>query len=169
MKIVCIISQVDHERYCVRERNKLAEAADLLANVNCRMSQLVAHVNNKFPKRKNVKRLVEGYDPQNIQETLPTSEYVAYTENKGDKMAFCLNTRKSGGKLIDVNTLTYVAVHELAHIASADIGHTDEFWKNFRFLLIEAVKIDIYKSVDYSQSPQPYCGTTLQENILFNK
>ena len=69
----------------------------------------------------------------------------AYSENKGEKLAFCLDTEKNGGNLIDPNTLTFVAIHELSHIASKSIGHTDEFWNNFKFLLGEAKKINIYK------------------------
>jgi hypothetical protein len=131
------------------------------------MSQLVAHLHQKFKKRSSVRRLVENYNANAIYETLPTSVQVAYTENKGEKIALCLNTQK-GGELIDLNTLTYVAVHELAHIATETIGHTDEFWSNFRFLLIEAVRINIYTPIDYSKHPQAYCGTTIDENILFD-
>ena len=32
--------------------------------------------------------------------------------------------------LIDDNTLTYVGVHELAHLATEEIGHTDTYWDN---------------------------------------
>lgn len=168
MKIVCVISEVDGQRYCVRNRKHLMFAADLLAKVTDHMTQLVAHLKQKWARRGYVIRLVENYDPRSIQETLPTSTYVAYTENKGDKMAFCTTTTKRGGKLIDLNTLTYVAVHELAHVACESIGHTDEFWRTFRTFLIEAVKIKIYKPVDYKAKPVPYCGTTISENILFD-
>ena len=48
----------------------------------------------------------KGYNPKTIVETLPTSEYTAYSENKGEKLAFCLNTKKDEqGKLIDLNHL----------------------------------------------------------------
>ena len=50
----------------------------------------------------------------------------------------------------------FVAVHELAHIASASIGHTDEFWTNFKFLLEEAEKLNIYKPIDYIKSNMIY-------------
>ena len=55
-------------------------------------------------------------------------------------MAFCFNQKKNGTQLIDENTLTFVAIHELAHIATKSIGHNDEFWNNFKFLLEEAKK-----------------------------
>lgn len=163
----CIISEVDGNSYCVRDRSKLTKAADRLAEVNGNMSTLVKHVREKYPNRSNVIRLVNGYDPKEIYETLPTSKYTAYSENKGERLAFCLNKEKGGDEIIDLNTLTFVAIHELAHIATESIGHTDEFWNNMRFLLEEARDIQIYSPVDYSNSPHPYCGMKISDSPLY--
>lgn len=167
-QLKCIVSDVDGKQYCVRERNKLTLAADRLARVNQHMQALVNHCAQKYPSRGNVKRLVEGYNPQKIYETLPTSKFTAYSENKGEKLAFCLDTEKSGGRLIDENTLTFVATHELAHVASESVGHTEEFWKNFKFLLEEAVGIGIYKPVDYKKDSQRYCGMDITDNPYYD-
>tara|TARA_B100001094_G_scaffold307634_1_gene339506 strand:+ start:568 stop:1161 length:594 start_codon:yes stop_codon:yes gene_type:complete len=164
----CIVSDKDGQKYCVREREKLEEAADLLASVTQELKRLVKHVSEKYPDRNNVKRLVDGFNPKKIMETLPTSEYTAYSENKGEKLAFCLNTKKNGNNLIDLNTLTFVAIHELAHIASESIGHKDEFWRNFKFLLTEAKEINVYNPVDYSQKPIEYCGMKITDNPYFD-
>ena len=43
----CIISGVDGNKYCVRERGKLEMAADRLANVNGNMKTLVNHCGKK--------------------------------------------------------------------------------------------------------------------------
>ena len=115
-----------------------------------------------------MKRLVAKYNPRKISETLPTSEYTAYSENKGEKLAFCLDTEKGSGSLIDSNTLTFVALHELAHVATESIGHTEEFWDNFKFLLIEAKKIGLYDPVDYSKDPQRYCGMDITDNPYYD-
>lgn len=166
----CIISNVDGNKYCVRERNKLELAADKLAQVNNNMKNLVKHCGKNFANQDNIKRLTEGFNPEKICETLPTSEYTAYSENKGEKIAFCLDTEKNGtGKLIDLNTLTFVAIHELAHVATKSIGHNDEFWSNFKFLLKEAEKINIYEPVDYKKTPQKYCGMEINDNPYFDK
>jgi hypothetical protein len=165
----CIISTVNGNKYCVRDRSKLTLAADRLANVNIKMNKLVYHLAKKYPKQKNVMLLVKNYNPQKIYETLPTSEYTAYSENKGEKLAFCLDTEKnSKGRLIDINTLTYVALHELSHIASESIGHTDEFWQNFKFLIIEAKSINIYNPVDYKSQPARYCGMNITDNPYYD-
>ena len=101
----CIISNVDGETYCVRDRAKLELAADLLAQVTQKCKDLVIHMGKKYPEDEDVQRLVQKFNPTKISETLPTSEYTAYSENKGEKLAFCLNTTKPGDKLIDINTL----------------------------------------------------------------
>ena len=164
----CIISGVDGKKYCVRERNKLELAADRLAVVNDKMNKLVEHCAKKYPNRENVTRLKKGYNPKKIMETLPTSEYTAYSQNKGEKMAFCLNTEKNSDQLIDPNTLTFVAIHELSHIATKSIGHKDEFWNNFKFLLTEADQIKIYSLVDYKKKPARYCGTDINDSPYYD-
>jgi len=165
----CIISNVDGNTYCVRERSKLELAADKLAKVNQNMKSLVEHCKNNFDSEDRIKRLTEGFNPKKITETLPTSEFTAYSENKGEKIAFCLDTEKNNkGRLIDLNTLTFVAIHELSHVASKSIGHTPEFWANFKFLLQEAEKINIYKPVDYSKNPKKYCGMEINDNPYFS-
>jgi hypothetical protein len=88
-----------------------------------------------------VKRLIRGYNPKKIYETLPTSEFTAYSENKGEKLAFCLDTEKnSQGRLIDLNTLMYVALHEVSHIATKSIGHMMNFGKISNLLLVKQKK-----------------------------
>ena len=164
----CIVSGVDGKKYCVRERSKLELAADRLATVNTKMGKLVDHCFKTYPDRENIQRLKKGYNPKKIMETLPTSEFTAFSQNKGEKMAFCLNTEKEGNQLIDPNTLMFVALHELSHIATKSIGHKDEFWQNFKFLLGEASKIGIYKQVDYKKKPARYCGTDINDNPYYD-
>lgn len=165
----CIISDVNGNKYCVRDRSKLELAANRLATINNKMNDLVAHVGKKYSDQENVKRLVNGYNPKKIYETLPTSEYTAYSENKGEKLAFCLDTEKdSKGRLIDINTLMYVALHELSHVATKSIGHTTEFWDNFKFLISEAKAIGVYNPVDYKKEPARYCGMNITDNPYYD-
>ena len=164
----CIIASKDGNRYCVREREKLELAADLLATVTDKCKKMVAYMKEKHPDDPRVKRLVEGFNPKRISETLPTSELTAYSENKGEKIAFCLNTTKDGNRLIDINTLTFVALHELSHIMTESIGHKQDFWQNFKFLLINAKEANIYQPVDYKSKPQEYCGMTINDNPYYD-
>jgi hypothetical protein len=130
--------------------------------------KLVAYVAKKYPNDEDVQRLVQKFNPTKISETLPTSEHTAYSENKGEKIAFCLNTTKEGNKLIDINTLTFVAIHELSHIMTKSEGHKQIFWQNFKFLLVAAKEANIYNPVDYKKKPQPYCGMDITDNPYFD-
>ena len=166
--LTCVISDKDGERYCVRERSKLHLAADLLAEVTQKCKTLVTALEKKYPDNDEVKRLCKNFNPSKICETLPTSEHTAYSENKGEKIAFCLNTTKDGNKLIDINTLTFVALHELSHVMTESQGHKQIFWQNFKFLLQEAVELNLYAPVDYKKNPQPYCGMDISDNPYFD-
>jgi len=165
----CIISDVNGNKYCVRDRNKLELAADRLAHVNNNLNKLVNHLSKKYPTKENVQRLVNGYNPKKIYETLPTSEFTAYSENKGEKLAFCLDTEKnSKGRLIDLNTLMYVALHEVSHIATKSIGHNDEFWNNFKFLLENAKEAGIHNPEDYKKEPKEYCSMKIHDSPYYD-
>jgi hypothetical protein len=164
----CIISSVDGNRYCVRERQKLELAADLLAKVTQKCKLLVEYMKEKHPTDPRVIKLVKGFNPKSINETLPTSELTAYSENKGEKLAFCLNTTKTGDKLIDIDTLTFVAIHELSHIMTTSIGHKQDFWQNFKFLLENAKAANIYQPVNYKKEPKEYCGMTIHDNPYYD-
>ena len=169
-QLKCIVSGVDGNKFCVRDRNKLQEAADLLAKTTQKCKELVEYVKNKFPDKENVQRLVQNFNPKKVMETLPTSSHVAYSESKGAKIAFCLNVKKNENKenLIDEHTLTFVAIHELSHTMTKSIGHKSEFWENFKFLLEEAKKAGIHEPIDYSKTPKEYCSMTITDNPYFN-
>jgi hypothetical protein len=164
----CVISTVDGKKYCVRDREKINEAADLLAKVTEKCKKLVAYLNEHYPENADVKRLVDGFNPKRISETLPTSELTAYSENKGEKIAFCLNKTKHSSTLIDLNTLTFVALHELSHVMTVSVGHKQEFWQNFKFVLENAKKAGLYTPVDYKKKPENYCGMTITDNPYYD-
>jgi len=164
----CIVSNVDGNIYCVRERIKLEMAADLLAKATNNCKLLIRVLKDKFPDDEDVERLASKFDPTAITETLPTSTYTAYSENKGEKLAFCLNKKKGGDKLIDLNTLTFVAIHELAHIMTVAEGHGQAFWENFKFLLVHADTANIYNPVDYKNNPIEFCSLKITDNPFYD-
>ena len=164
----CIISTIDGNKYCVRERANLEQAADLLAQTTYKCKKFVIYMAKKHPQNEVTKKLVDGFNPKRIQETLPTSEHTAYSENKGEKIAFCLTKSKTNPKLIDENTLMFVALHELTHVGTSSIGHTPEFWRNFKFVLENATEAGLYKPVDYKKQPKGYCGMTISDNPYYD-
>ena len=171
----CVVSDVNGNKYCVRERSKLSEAADLLAKTTEKCKQLIDHLETKYAGKDDyrVERLVSRFDPEKIMETLPTSQYTAYSENKGEKLALCLNAEKKSDDgndvLIDEHTLMFVSIHELSHIATKSIGHKSDFWENFKFLLEEAKEAGIHEPVNYSKDGSTeYCGMKINDNPYFD-
>ena len=170
LQLKCVVSSVDGNQYCVRDRNQVQEAADLLAKVTTKCKELVNYMETKHPDDSRTKRLVSGFNPKKIMETLPTSSYTAYSENKGEKIAFCLSPKKNKGEdtLIDEHTLTFVAIHELSHVATESIGHKTEFWENFKFLLENAKEANIHQPRDYNKEPKEYCSMQIQDNPYYD-
>ena len=168
-QLKCIVSTVDGNKYCVREREKIQAAADLLAAATEKCKSLVKYCEKTHPTKDNVKRLIQNFNPQKVMETLPTSNYTAYSENKGEKIAFCLNKVKGEtDNMIDEHTLTFVAIHELAHTMTKSIGHKSEFWENFKFLLENAKDAGIHDPTDYKKAPEEYCGMTSHDNPYYD-
>ena len=164
----CITSSKDGLKYCIRDREKLKPAVNLLAETVEKCKKLVALMYKKYPNDKRIIKLHKDFDPRKISETLPNSDLTAFTENK-NKMAFCLNkTKMDNDDLIDEHTLMFVAIHELSHIMTNSIGHHQEFWVNFKFLLEGAKELGIHDPVDYKTHPQEYCGMEITNSPYYN-
>lgn len=165
----CVISGIDGNRYCVRDRSKLSEAANLLATVSTKCRTMVDYMIEKYPTDPRCVLLSKNFNPSRFVETLPTSELKAYSENKGEKVAFCLNKKNNNNNdLIDLSTLTFVALHELSHLMTESVGHKQDFWANFKFLLENAKEAGIYEPVDYKKNPTEYCSMDITDNPYFD-
>ena len=167
--LTCINSNIDNNNYCVRHRDNIKEAVHLLSSMNNKLKKLVTFLSKEYPDKPCVVRLKNKYNPKRVIEISPLSSHTAYSENKGEKLAFCLNKEKNiNSEIIDENTLIFVGLHELSHIASESKGHNDEFWNNFKFLLDNAVKINIYKAINYKKNPVSYCGMKITDNPYYD-
>lgn len=163
-EVVYIKSDVDGRSYLVRKMPDSQQAADLIAHVNQDMHRLVQHVMAKYGSRADVRQLYRNYDPDAFSEGGMEHGYTSYSVNKGEKIVLCV--RQKDESFVSRNVLVYVATHELAHLMTKEIGHTDSFWANFRFLLREAVAIGVYKHQDFAKDPQPYCGIQITSSII---
>ena len=63
----------------------------------------------------------------------------------------------------DDNTIFFVVLHELAHIMTKSIGHNEEFWNNFRYLLKHCIEIKLYNYQDFNNKPEDYCGIQITD------
>jgi predicted metal-dependent hydrolase len=151
--------------YLVRRVGDSQAAADYLEDIADRLEKLVKYLTLKYSDRDEVKRLFSNFNKKNISEGSPESNYTSYSVNKGERIVLCIR-QKNDNSFVDKNLIMYVAIHELAHLACDDVGHTAKFWDTFKFLLTEAVEAGLYVKEDYSKSPQPYCGITVTHSII---
>jgi predicted metal-dependent hydrolase len=154
----------DNREYLVRNLDDKKEAANLLASITTDLNKLVRHTVAKYPDLKDAHRLFNNFNPVSISEGSVDSGYTSYSVNKGEKIVLCI--RQKDKSFVDKNTIMYVAIHELGHLMTDEIGHTDMFWKNFRFLLNEAVELKLYKPDNYQLNPKDYCGIKINSTVL---
>ena len=161
-------SNVDNKEYLVRNLPDAEEAANTLAKIRMKLEEICKIMIKKYPKDPSVIRMNKKFNPDNISESGKNNQYTSYSVNKGEKIIFCIRQKDEKESLVDENTITFVAIHELAHIMTESIGHTQEFWDNFKRLLNESVDNKIYKKVDYSKNQEEYCGIKVSDSPLFS-
>ena len=166
--LVHVPSTVDQRKYLVRDMPDKVQAADLLAHLRQRLMTLNTLLEKHYPKDKRVQTLVNRFNPDAISEISAHAnpKYTSYSVGKGKQIIFCLRSRDKDQRLISDQTLTFVAIHELAHVMTISVGHTEEFWENMRFLLANAIEWNLYSPVNYAKKPQPYCGLQITSSPL---
>ena len=166
-----LVLEKNGNKILVRDMKDASTSAELLSNVidkmyilrdNLVQDKLLYHeftkdiilMSNNFCKTRTI-----------IYENNIDSEFTSYSVNKGEEIVFCLRCKKTKD-LHKLNLIMYVAIHEMAHTACSEIGHTPLFNKIFKFLLQNAIKFNIYYYENYNVNPVEYCGMTLYTNIL---
>ena len=166
---VCITSNLDKKKYLVQDMNNKEKASNILSIINERINIFKNYLKNNmdhYPKYKSyIKQFCKRINGLVLQENAPDGKYTSYTLNKGDKMALCLRSAKTG-KLHDINLIMYVVLHELAHIACPERDHTELFKEIFVFFQKIAIKLGIYERENYDINPHEYCGLVINENLL---
>jgi len=161
--IETIVSKVDNRDYSVQIKDDAQGAADLIAQVRQKLITLVDHMYKTFPSNPKVIKLKNNFNPDVLKEGIDDPKYTTYTVNKGEEIILCLRT---DGKLVDINVLTFVCIHELSHIGNETIGHDEPFWEFFKELLLEAINIGVYIKYDYKAQNVKYCGMTITDSPL---
>ncbi len=122
--------------------------------------------NLKMTLRDDIERLKKNFNPDAFSETTPDAKYTSYSVNKGEKIVFCLRDKKEGEQLVKENIMTFVSIHELAHLMTKSIGHEPDFWANFKLLLKVSIDNGLYKNIDFNSTPKPYCGIEITDTPL---
>lgn len=131
--------------------------ADHLQTLEHRMSEFMAAARKLLPDDPRVRRISERWNGQLSEVDDPTHN-VAYSLGKS---AIYICVRERDGSLASLNTCFFVLAHELAHVATPHWGHTEDFWKNMRFLLELGEKTGHYTYIDHDKNPQMLCGRSL--------
>jgi hypothetical protein len=110
--------------------------------------------------------MVSRFNPNNFTENDIDSNTTSYSENKGEKIILCIRDKIPPYKFVDENTTMFVLLHEMAHLMTTTVGHTPEFWANFKRILHDAVHCGIYTAVNYTRTPVKYCGMTITDSPI---
>jgi hypothetical protein len=156
-QLVSVHSSVDDADHFVLDTPYKQQAADLLARVEDKASQIVekfrANPSTIPPQMfEGVQRLLEK--PIRLRELDSSKENtVAYNVNKGESIYLCLRGGgANGAALADEDVLLSVLIHELAHAAQTKYSgtlesghsvHDAEFKKIERFLMNTAASLSL--------------------------
>jgi len=147
----------------------------LLSQLNARIIKLLRFMQRRqYGASKRVqlitKRLLRRYNPDTLVEHIPhfLELNTAYTSGPGDQIGMCL--RHGGNGLYhDIDLITFVAIHELAHVALNERGHSFRFWCIFKHLLGEASAANVLAAHNYEKDPQKYCNMDITYNPLYDE
>jgi predicted metal-dependent hydrolase len=164
-------STVDGQSYLVRNLPDKQDAADRLARTRAKLLRLMKSLKQTHAEKPFVAQLIRNFDadPSRFSESTPDASYTSYSVNKGEKVYMCLRQRNEKEDLVNENVITFVALHEMAHIGTVDVGHTPLFWNNFGWLLKQAEEIQIYEYTDFSAHPVEYCGIHITDQPTYDK
>jgi hypothetical protein len=154
--------------YLVQDLPDREEAAKRMESLQNKIEKLFSRyrddpANSMEPR---IQMMLERFKPQNMCESDMRDSTTSYSENKGDRIVVCLRQKTKGYPFVEENTVMFVMLHELAHLMTYSIGHTPEFWANFRRILNDAMACGVYQNADYNRSPVPYCGIEINSNPL---
>lgn len=173
-EFVNVYSGIDNRRYRVlRSQNKEDQkrAADTLARINQKVlifrNHLMRNPNPDF--QKEIENLQNKYNPDHLSEASNEIGYdiSSYTVNKGEEIGLCLKCRGCDESTFEPeNTLMYVMIHELSHVANDEEGHGKRFQEINKYFTKEASKSQVWLYRNYEERPAMYCGVKIDENLI---
>ncbi len=170
-----ICKNINGNQICVIKRKSLLQQNKAFEMIRYLQKNLVSFSNYLYNKFKNnsyynprFTRLNNTIKTTTFKENNDDCSHTSYSEDKGKILAFCLQDKERNtlNDFEDLNTLMFVGLHEITHIACSQDGHPPEFWSLFKKILIEAEKFGIYNPVNYNLSKHytKYCGMTIDDS-----
>lgn len=172
-----VLSGIDNRQYYVHNlHDNMQDAADMFADINKTTTAVINYIYHKYKNSLNSRRkrvaqlLMRRYDVNNLRESSPKNieHDTSYTINKGDIIAICIRSSKEHNQIHDIDTITFVVLHEITHISITAFDHPDEFWEVFKFILLEAEESGLYTSPDFVNNPKEYCGIKINYNPRYD-
>jgi len=144
--------------YYTRKEDKEI-AVEKLVKIDKFLEELVSHIKeenstDEFIQKKLNKEFV-------IKEVPKNSKSIGYTINK-NALYICM--RNNYGFEENYNRMYFVVMHELAHIITKSVGHTDEYWNNYKMVIKTAIKHKLYTYENYYDEPVKYCGKMINSS-----
>jgi predicted metal-dependent hydrolase len=163
-------SDIDDKYYLVRDLEDKQKAANMLARIRTNIDTLKKHLItniDKYPEMEQyINQLNNNLEYTTYKESKIDSIYTSYSINKGEQLVFCLRSKKESSQLHKLNLVMYVTLHEMAHVACPEYGHTDLFKRIFAFLTKVAIDNEIYTKIPFNDEPVEYCGLTISDSII---
>jgi hypothetical protein len=148
----------DGRAYTVKASADAAAVAERLAELQRVATRFLRACARRFPGEGSelAARVLRKWDGT-ISE-VPGDDEVAYSLDK-NSVAVCVRSR-DGGAIETMNRSMFVLLHEFAHIATPELGHTPAFWRNMKVLLEMADRLGVYRD-DEHLPDATYCGHPL--------
>ena len=160
----------DGHQYDMQNLPSKEQAVKLMSEIRSRLVKLYNHYKDTpgLGQDPPVGRFLARFTPDVFVENDMASKDTSYSENKGQKIVVCLRdkTKAPSYPLVELNTIMFVMLHEMAHLMTETIGHTQEFWSNFKRILGDAIQVGIYHPVNYAHTPTPYCGMMITDTPI---
>lgn len=158
----------DGNVYRVQNLPDKQEACERIAKIRENLTKLMDNYKSDPSAMADprIKVMVARFNPENFTENDINSDTTSYSENKGEKIVICIRDKAPPYRFADDNTVMFVLLHEMAHLMTTTVGHTPEFWANFKRILHDAVQSGIYTPVNYSKVPTSYCGMTITDTPI---
>lgn len=177
------MSDLDNQIYLVRNVKDKKNAANLLSSIKEDIFKISDFLSEKIksnniddiqkyrPYEEYIRQLERNLQNVEIRESSNSTMYTSYTINKGESVVFCIRSRLiakylDGNNIHDKNLIMYVALHEISHIACPEVGHTELFYKIFKFITETAIGMGIYEKIHFDRDPVEYCGMMITDSIL---
>ena len=164
------MSGPDGQHYEMQNLPHKEKAVELMSKVRSQLVKLHEYYREtpNVAQDPAVLRFVSRFTPDVFVENDMQSPDTSYSENKGQKIVVCLRDKTNPPQypLVDQNTVMFVMLHEMAHLMTETVGHTQEFWNNFKRILQDAIQIGIWQPVNYAHQPTPYCGMQITDTPL---